>query len=291
MTREEQRERREAMKAYKAEGHSIGEVAERFGVSEGLASKVCKGIAPQTQRRPKRYNNQYTADTEKAAASRLKRIEKVVEENAPGFEYAGGYTDGGGKALLRCKNCGHIETRTWNTIRTKKANGKAVRCPACYQAEIEARRKEKPQKKVKATPLVLPVRGAKQMELCTCKECGALFIPRTGHGERYCSMACRRRKLNKKHKDKRLNRMVMVDRDIDLRELSRRSGDVCALCGEAVDWNDYEMRGGVFIAGDSYPSVDHIVPLSHKGAHAWNNVQLAHRRCNYLKSDNPPVAI
>ena len=41
------------MRAYKAEGHSASEVAEHFGVSEGSAQQICKGIAPQKTRPPK----------------------------------------------------------------------------------------------------------------------------------------------------------------------------------------------------------------------------------------------
>lgn len=35
--------------------------------------------------------------------------------------------------------------------------------------------------------------------------------------------------------------------------------------------------------GDNYPSVDHIVPLAKGGLHSWDNVQLAHFKCNTLK--------
>lgn len=35
------------MRKYKAEGHTMGEVAEKFCVSEGTAQNICKGINPQ----------------------------------------------------------------------------------------------------------------------------------------------------------------------------------------------------------------------------------------------------
>lgn len=38
------------MREYKAEGHTIGEVAERFGVCKGTAQLICKGINPQENR-------------------------------------------------------------------------------------------------------------------------------------------------------------------------------------------------------------------------------------------------
>ena len=43
----------EAMRRYKAEGHTMGEVAEKFGVSKGTAQNICKGICPQKSIPPK----------------------------------------------------------------------------------------------------------------------------------------------------------------------------------------------------------------------------------------------
>lgn len=42
----------EAMRKYKAEGHSMREVAEKFSVSSVTAQYICKGIAPQKSRPP-----------------------------------------------------------------------------------------------------------------------------------------------------------------------------------------------------------------------------------------------
>jgi len=46
------------------------------------------------------------------------------------------------------------------------------------------------------------------------------------------------------------------------------------------------MDGDTFIAGNMYPSIDHVVPLSRGGLHEWGNVKLAHRICNSIKKDN-----
>ena len=52
------------------------------------------------------------------------------------------------------------------------------------------------------------------------------------------------------------------------------------------DLYDYEITDiGTMIAGDNYPSIDHIIPISKGGTHQWNNVQLAHRKCNRMKSN------
>ena len=42
---------------------------------------------------------------------------------------------------------------------------------------------------------------------------------------------------------------------------------------------------GHFIAGGRYPSIDHASPVAKGGAHTWDNVRLAHRDCNSVKSD------
>jgi 5-methylcytosine-specific restriction endonuclease McrA len=45
-------------------------------------------------------------------------------------------------------------------------------------------------------------------------------------------------------------------------------------------------EGGNFITGDKYPTIDHIAPISKGGTHTWDNVGLACKRCNSLKSNN-----
>lgn len=78
---------------------------------------------------------------------------------------------------------------------------------------------------------------------------------------------------------------IMVDADISLRKLACRDGDQCQICGLFVDWHDAEEVDGTVICGGMYPSIDHIKPISRGGLHAWDNVQLAHRKCNSYKCD------
>ena len=84
---------------------------------------------------------------------------------------------------------------------------------------------------------------------------------------------------------KRRFAMCAGDDDITLDKLFNRDGGVCALCGRRCDYGDYIFQGDTFIAGNDYPSIDHITPLSKGGSHTWNNVQLAHKRCNSIKSN------
>lgn len=54
----------------------------------------------------------------------------------------------------------------------------------------------------------------------------------------------------------------------------RRDRGRCALCGRHVDRTRTDKWG---------PSIDHIRPLARGGAHAPENVQLAHKVCNSQK--------
>ena len=94
-----------------------------------------------------------------------------------------------------------------------------------------------------------------------------------------------RRNASNRLRETRAKANGKIDWTVNLQDLIERDGGVCALCGEPVDANDYIMDGETFIAGNNYPSVDHIIPLSRGGCHTWNNVQLAHRVCNSRKGN------
>lgn len=76
-----------------------------------------------------------------------------------------------------------------------------------------------------------------------------------------------------------------IDKDITLIKVMHNDNGLCWLCGKKVDPHDYQTRGNRFICGKSYPTVDHVVPLSKGGLHTWDNVRLAHQRCNSIKGD------
>ena len=55
--------------------------------------------------------------------------------------------------------------------------------------------------------------------------------------------------------------------------------EIASMCGCS------ESNVANFVAGNMYPSADHVVPLRNGGTHTPGNLRIAHRLCNALKSD------
>ena len=274
------------MRAFKAQGHTMADVANKFDVSEMTAQRVCKGIAPQASAYKGRPNpNKGKLQDENSVAL-------FIESKMPGVEYVGNYTGCDGRADIRCKSCGTIFNRSMISIRKGQCS-----CPKC-RAEREKELKRERAKKdavsnlCKALKTVARQRARDQREAeinrkrearkHRCPVCGTVT-----YRNKYCSDACARKVANAAGEIRRRNllKSAIVDKDISLEGLFRRDKGVCSLCGKRCDYEDYTVTRGVFIAGDWYPSIDHIIPLAKGGLHSWDNVQLAHRRCNWEKSD------
>lgn len=88
-------------------------------------------------------------------------------------------------------------------------------------------------------------------------------------------------------RDKRWRTNGKPDYSINLLKLHQKDNGICYLCNEQTDYEDMIVTSeGYYIAGGDYPSIDHVIPIAKGGLHQWENVKLAHRRCNYIKSDN-----
>lgn len=122
-----------------------------------------------------------------------------------------------------------------------------------------------------------------------CEECGTMFYDPHPH-TLTCSSECsrkRRNRLYRYYERKRINKYNLVDKDISLKRLYKRDKGICYLCGEPCDYNDKIITDeGHYIVGETYPSIDHVEPLSKGGKHSWDNVKLAHHYCNSIKNDN-----
>lgn len=128
----------------------------------------------------------------------------------------------------------------------------------------------------------------KRLTIKECEWCNESFktdIP----SQVTCSDECRRKRRNRLssiRSDKRINESNLIDADITLERLYEVDNGICYLCGTECNYDDITITDeGYYIAGKTYPSVDHVKPLSKGGKHAWNNVKLAHHRCNTLKGN------
>ena len=112
-----------------------------------------------------------------------------------------------------------------------------------------------------------------------CKVCGEWFST-MNPAQTTCSKRCSKRATYARRQH-RIPKAQMIDKDITLEALYRRDSGVCYLCGGRCDWNDRDKEKNT--VGASYPSIDHIIPIARGGLHAWNNVRLAHFKCNQEK--------
>lgn len=270
------------MQAYKATGKTIKEVAEAFGVSEGTAAIACRGVASQ----------QAEAWRKLTVDNNLEKYEEYarqrIAEVSPTFEYFDGYAGSEKPCRIRCKTCGTITTRSFAAIRRGKVRCRV--CAAIEKAEREEERRlvkesEKREKAEARAARKLFIEEARRKEreqrLHPCVVCGT---PTTN--KYCCGRACSEKRHNhiKEVRRRAAIKGAMVDADITLQELYRRDSGVCYICGGVCDWDDKQERNGAFIAGNAYPSIDHVIPLAKGGLHSWDNVRLAHRRCNSMKA-------
>lgn len=220
-----------------------------------------------------------------------------VQRNQPNFEYVKDYVNCDTYMTIRHKSCGYEFEISGITIRHRKCK---LKCPKCSPIEIEQRRKEKAEERKRQREEY----KQKQKELLTvdgvrirkhskkpqqksfffneCKCCGSLFLA-TAAKKTYCSLSCQKRIVNR-YLDNRIKKEQIKDKDITLEKLFIRDSGVCYLCGGLCDWYDYQKTDLAFVAGDYYPSIEHIKPISKGGLHSWDNIKLAHRICNTKKS-------
>ena len=117
-----------------------------------------------------------------------------------------------------------------------------------------------------------------------CGQVGGLAAKQQGPVRKRCQL-CKDhhekelRNALKKSYDAKKRGSSDVDGDkITLARLLLRDGAVCRLCGLMTD-HESEPQSA------TYPSVDHIVPLSQGGAHRWQNVRIVHRLCNTMRGN------
>lgn len=191
--------------------------------------------------------------------------------------------------VVECNECGTVFEQNPTNISPSKSR---ITCQKCKKEHIRRKQKEKDiqaqfKRMMKAR---VPARFK------NCCECGQTFLvgfgtKTSGGHEKFCSQICMRmhrkkikRNQNRAH-DKRLKRCAVIDHSINLKDLYDRDLGICWLCGSRCDWNDKRIRKRTVICGETYPSIDHVLPIAKGGEHIWENVRLAHRGCNSHKRD------
>jgi len=215
-------------------------------------------------------------------------IIKRFEITFPHFEYISGYRNSESMIRIKCKKCGDILERCASVLR----KGKELTCNNCIAIRVKLDREEfeknREIRKIERSQIKIKSREEKR-RLVVCSECGELFV--TYHSKvKYCSAECREKNENRHKEINRSYRIKLngkVDWDISLSKLIKKDKGICKICESKIDENDYVYNTeGYFIAGENYPSIDHVMPISKGGTHTWDNVQLAHRGCNCIKNDN-----
>lgn len=247
-----------------------------------------------------------------AAQTSVEAINRYCEEC--GFSYVGGYSGDGSRIILRCQTCGAEIERSIISVRHH-----SVACPECKELDKairdfidaedalkkeSAKKADKIMRKYRAKEhearreyyeriFIPPLPPAWLSETYTCKCCSREYKPiETGYNsKKYCSERCQKRLYDRKKDVKRdhRKRWRKHDKGITLDALYARDNGICYLCGKPCDYSDMSINDGVFIAGNMYPSIDHVKPLARGGTHTWDNVKLAHRICNSIKSDREGV--
>ena len=215
-------------------------------------------------------------------------VQNRINTKSDKMIYIGGYVDSESWIYLYCSDCG--QSFRWNAGGLRKQ--RPIICNNCrhiisdvnnktHRTDIEERKRIKRE-----------LREQQQTSIKTrlCKECGNEFIVKrnSGSGYYYCSVECRKKAQNREHYIKRRIKLKTITRDdgISIKRIMKRDGNLCWICNKPVDVTDYEVRDdGVFLAGPNYPSIDHVQALANGGSHTWGNTRLAHRRCNWEKSD------
>lgn len=234
---------------------------------------------------------------------------KRIAERFDNIEHVSGHNSDG-PVIVRCKTCtGEFEI---NEQRTRKSTRTHVNCPHCAAVQKAEESKNTTvhsceicgQIILSNQPRAKYCSAACRKEAATrqyhtkrvgereCRYCGKAFVPELHEAWAFCSEKCKQKQANIEKRKHRHTRRVLkkcngeIDHSISLEKLARRDKNTCHICGRKCDKHDFRVdAGGNFIAGDNHPSLDHVMPLSKGGTHTWDNVKLAHCKCNRIKSD------
>lgn len=287
----------EAIKEMRSKGMTVTEIAENIGIFKSTVKQLCAKydipIIWQTEERTcERCGKQFVTENvsnKKYCSDECRRKSNRGENNivddsiafellsrcGSEWEYVDGYTGSDGYMNIRHKNCGTVVKKSCVTIR----KGRALKCEHC--AEMAREQKQHALQRQKEIEKDLkefnrPVKKWTQVSPSICEVCGCLFI---GNGKT-CSNECRKDRLNHYYNMKKRVRTrkawTAESKTIGLSRLYERDKGICWLCGGMCDYS-------ADTNDNSYPSIDHVIPIAKGGMDKWDNIKLAHRGCNSYK--------
>lgn len=259
------------VKTMREQGTGYLAISKELGLNRDDVRNYCRKIGLSGRRSIADIERQ----TDESVASRIRNSTNKIE-------YVSGYKNNRSRIMVKCLACG----AEWETAYAQ-AVYRVCRCPWCASAKREYNEytglfDKKMQLYHKAVKEREREEEWKLKHIRTCVVCGNEFA--SARGSMRCSDRCRK-KYNNRKGGRRINPSIVDDSDITLESLFKRDKGICHICGSACDYEDYTVDGDTFIAGNWYPSIDHVVPIAKGGRHSWANVKLAHRICNSKKSD------
>ena len=261
-------ERDELIIDLRKQDKTFRQIAEEIGCGLGTVRKVIRAYSGDDIRKEQLRS---TMSFEQAQA-------KYCPDGFDMLEYHPGRTNAYIK--LKCKTCGHEFTKQMVSFRGCWAQYK-THCPECDQLKREAKQRLQDKlKRERERERALAIKG-EQLSFNIGPVCSEVF---EGTGK-FCGERCRKKASRKNYKHQRRVRVKsqIVDKNILIEPLAMREHNRCYLCGKLVDWNDKYMVGNTTVVGPTYPSIEHIIPISKGGLEAWTNVKLAHMKCNREK--------
>ena len=237
---------------------ACGNIQERHANSklEMLQCDKCAEVEREELRRV-RLDEQKEQEQERLRLRLISKLIKTIHNHAKNIER---------EELLHrmCQRC---------KIEYKAISLNSVHCDKCIE-EIKTEQEE--------------LRKQWEGKIVSCRECGEEFEMEYLKNY-YCSDKCKRKasnRVNEINRRTQLKKNGRIDYSISLTKLIKKDENICHICGEQCEGDDYTTtEQGYFIAGERYPSIDHVRPVAKGGTHTWNNVRLAHRRCNTIKRD------
>lgn len=286
----------ETIRAMRAGGYGFKAISKATGATYKAIKRSCDANGWEIDAaKEAEHRNAQTAEMSLSYDEVSRKIEELTTS---AWQYVGGYENYKSTIEIKCSRCGNILRLSADRAFRK---GEPIACKHCAQVEKEKQAAEASARKAYKRRIAALQRSIEkeiknfseklEAEYRECADCGLLFYSSTAKkrcqecGEK--ARAISKRKDNARREVKRRAKLsaAMVDKDINLVDLFKKSNGVCYLCGKPCDIEDRREANGTIICGDMYPSIDHVIPLARGGQHSWNNVRLAHRICNSLKSD------